>query len=174
MKLRYKIGLVVTVLGAVFLLGRCSRRGVSPTMRGPKNAPSVLPSNDTEQIRVDPGTHKLVIVTKRGTQTLTLPDRQSTIDVLKSGQVKITAPQTGFEHHLFVAGVIADYARIGGGMDLWYFKRLDVGIGMADRLGPYLPALFAKATYNVKGNLQLGLVYQSNKYIGGVIAVRIF
>src|ERR1700722_13116360 len=98
MKLRYKIGLVVTVLGTMFLWGRCSRTG------GPRavpKVPTVLPTSDLEQIRVDPSNHTIVIQNRTSTKTETLPNRPSVIDVLKDGSVKVTAAQSGFEHGVF-------------------------------------------------------------------------
>jgi len=164
--LRYKVGLVVVVLGSVFLYGRCGR--------AKPNVPSVLPPNDAEQITVDPSTHQLVILRPGKRIVETLPDRLSTIDIRKDGQVIVTSKQLGFEHHMFIGIIGSDHLRVGAGPDLWYFKRLDLGIGIADQIGNYTPVIFAKVTYNIKGNLQVGLVYQSNKYIGGILDVRVF
>lgn len=171
MRLRYKIGLVLAVLGATFGLGRCKRTAIS----GPKlSTPAVLPAGDIEQLRVNPETHQLIIITSRGTQTVTLPDRTSTIDVLKNGSVKVTSPQIGLEHHIFVGMLGSDHLRVGAGMDGFHFKKLDIGIGIADQVGAYTPIAFAKATYNIRGNMQVGVVYQSNQYVGGILAVRLF
>ena len=168
-KLRYKIVSVLLVLVGVFLYGRCG----GPKQKSPTIQP-VLPSNDTEQIRVNPETHQLIIVTSKGTQTVTLPDRTSTIDVLKNGTVTVTSPQFGFEHHLFVGLVGSEHVRFGAGMDGLYFKKLDLGIGVADQIGVARPIAFAKLSYNIKGNIQAGIVYQSNQYVGGIVSVRLF
>jgi hypothetical protein len=136
--------------------------------------PAVLPSNDNEQITVDPSTHQLVILRPGQRIVETLPDRASTIDIRKDGQVIVTSKQFGFEHHLFVGLLGSDHLRVGTGLDGFYWKRLDIGVGIADQVGAYTPIGFAKVTYNIKGNMQLGLVYQTNKYIGGVLAVRVF
>jgi hypothetical protein len=172
MKLRYKIFLALAVLGMAFGLGRCKRTAAD----GPKSSVStVLPSNDAEQITVNPDTHQLVILRPGGKRIIeTLPDRTSTIDVLKNGTVKVTSPQFGFEHHAFLGLLGSDHVRLGAGMDGLYWKRLDLGIGIADQIGMYPPIVFAKVTYNFKGNLQGGIVYQSNKYAGVVLAVRLF
>jgi hypothetical protein len=170
MRLRSKLLIVAIILAEVFLWGRCgkSRTGVSPT-------PNVLPLNDAEQITVDPSTHQLVILRPNGERIVeTLPDRPSTIDILKNGTVNVTSKQFGFEHHMFIGLLGSDHLRVGAGADLWYFKKLDLGIGIADQMGAYTPIVFGKVTWNVKGNLQVGLIYGSNKYIGGVLAVRIF
>jgi hypothetical protein len=135
---------------------------------------TLLPPQDTEQITVDPSSHKLTIKTKTGYKILTLPDRVSTIDVHKDGTVNVTSPQLGFQHHMFLGVVGSDHIRLGAGADLFYWKKLDFGVGMADQVGMYAPIVFAKLTYNIKGNMQAGLVYGSNQYIGGVLAVRLF
>jgi hypothetical protein len=169
-RLRTKIGLVVVVLGSVFLWGRCSRRTSPQT---PK-LPSVLPPNDAEQIRVNPATRQITITTPTGTRTVTLPDTTSTIDVLRNGQVRVTAPQFGFEHHLFVGYTLSDAGRFTVGMDGCYWKRLDLGLGVADQFGGHSPIALAKLTYNVKGSLQLGLTYGSNQFIGAGLYLRVF
>lgn len=170
MRLRTKIFLVISILGSIFLLGRCSRQDAP---RSPK-PPTVLPPGDIAQVLVNPAGPSLTIVTDEGTRTMTLPDRESVIDVLKDGGVKVTSPQYGWERHMFVGVVGADHFRVGAGMDGLYWKRLDLGIGIADQVGEYTPVVFAKLTYNVKGNLQAGIVYQTNRYVGGILSVRIF
>jgi len=174
MKPRYKIGLVIVVLGGMFLWGRCNRPSTGSKSDG--GVPStVLPGNDAEQITVDPSTHQLVILRPGGQRIVeTLPDRASTIDIRKNGTVDVTSKQLGLEHHMFIGVLGSDHARIGLGMDAFYYKKLDVGIGIADQAGMYTPIAFAKVTYSIKGNMQVGIVYQSNQYIGGIVAVRIF
>jgi hypothetical protein len=171
LKLRYKVGLIFAILGTTFGLGRCKRNAAY----GPKSSiPTVLPANDAEQITVDPSTHQLIILRPGKRIVETLPDRPSTIDIRKDGTVIVTSKQLGFEHHVFLGVLGSDHLRIGAGMDGFYWKKLDVGLGIADQVGMYPPIAFVKATYNIKGNLQAGLVYQSNKYIGGILAVRLF
>lgn len=133
-----------------------------------------LPANDLEQIQVNPDTHQLTIRTSRGLKTITLPDRTSTIDIQKDGAVKVTSPQFGFEHHMFIGLLGSDQARLGAGIDGFYWKRLDIGVGIADQVGMYTPVVFAKATYTIKGSLQAGIVYQTNRYVGGILSVRVF
>ena len=173
---KLSLAVIVTITVTLLAIGACLERRLSGSGHSDsvKIPATVLPSNDVEQIRVNPDIHKLIIISTKGTRTVTLPDRMSTIDVLKNGTVKVTSPQIGLEHHLFLGIVGADHARIGVGEDIFYFKKLDLGVGIADQVGMYTPVVFAKATYNIKGNLQLGVVYQSNQYIGGIVAVRIF
>ena len=168
MRLRYKVLTTAIVLGGVFLWGRCGKNGrnVAPT-------PNVLPKNDTEQIKVNPGSHTLTIITPSGQKTVTLPDRTSTIDVLKSGQVKITSPQFGFEHHVFLGFQASDRGRLTAGMDGWYFKKLDLGVGVADSFGAYAPIIYAKASYNVWRSVQAGLTYDNLGHPGLALTIRL-
>ena len=165
-RLRYKIGIGIGLLLIAFLYGRCGK--VKP------ETPSKLPKGDTEQIRVDPSRHTITIITPSGTKTETLPDRLSTFNVHANGTVTVISRQFGFERHLFMGATVSDKPRIAIGMDGWYFKKLDLGFGVAGQVGQYAPILFVKATYAIKGNVQAGIIYGSNQYIGGVLSVRLF
>jgi hypothetical protein len=165
MKLRYKILAILSVLLGVYLWGRHGKSTVPQS-----HSPAVLPAGDTEQIIVDPGSDSLIIRHPgKPDQHLTLPDRPSVFDVKANGTVKVTSQQFGFEHHLFLSGLLADKAHFGLGVDGMYWKRLDLGAGVG-----YPWVGFAKLTYNIKGNLQVGVVYTTNKYIGGIVSVRVF
>src|ERR1035438_10221296 len=155
-RLRYKIVSVLLILVGVFLYGRCSKQ----------KSPVVLPSSDVEQIRVDPITHKLIILTSKGTQTITLPDQVSTIDVRKDGTVKVTSPQFGLQFRPFVGMYYSDVLRFGAGADLVYWKRLDLGIGMAGGASLHTVA-FAQLTYCVWDNVGASLTYDHLGHIGG-------
>ncbi len=170
MKLRYKIYLVLVVLGTTFGLGRCKRTS-SP---GPKlSAPTVLPSNDKEQIIVNPVKHQLILVRPAGNEVLTLPDRVSTIDIHKDGTVSVTSPQFGVEHRLFGGAHVSNTFRIAVGMDLLYYKRLDLGLGAASRIGISTPILFTQVSYNVWSNCRVGVAYGTDRFIGGTLTVRL-
>jgi hypothetical protein len=169
MKLRYKILGVAVLLSTVFLFGRCNRTPAAVTR------PTVLPNNDKEQIIVNPSNDTLEILQSgQKPQILTLPDTLTTVDIHKDGSVKVTSPQFGLEHHLFVAGLASNKLRLGVGVDGLYYKRLDLGIGIADQFGEHTPIVFAKLTYTVKGNIQAGLEYGTDRYIGGIVSVRLF
>ena len=170
MKLRYRIGLVLAVLGVTFGLGRCKRNAIS----GPELAtPAVLPSNDKEQILVDPIRHTLIIVKPTGNTTLTLPDHSSTIDIRKDGTVQVMSPQFGWEHRPFVGVHGSDYFRIAAGMDAYYFKKLDLGFGAAGRIGNFTPIAFVQLSYSFYDNCRIGVAYGTNRYIGGTLTVRL-
>jgi hypothetical protein len=164
MCLRYKIGGVVAVLLGVFLYGRYGR---------PKPVvPNILPPGDTEQIIVDPVHHNLIITTPQGTQTISLPDHPSVIDVHHDGTVKVTSPQYGFQIRPFAGVYYSDALRFGGGVDLGYWKRLDLGIGLAGGASAHTAA-FTQLTYNVWDNVGVSLTYDHMGHIGGGITLRI-
>jgi len=93
-----------------------------------------LPAGDVAKIVVNPTRRTLTIVQAGKTRTITLPDRPSSIEVGKRGQIKITARQFGTEVLPF-AGILADPQAQGAaavvGADGLYFKRLDLGAGLA-------------------------------------------
>ena len=169
MRLRTKIGLVVGVLITTFLFGRCQRQTSGPN----KAVVTTLPIGDSEQITVDPSTHQLIILRPGKKIVETLPDRPSTIDILKNGTVNVTSKQFGFEHRLFVGVQGSDHLRLAAGMDGWYFKKLDLGLGIADQVGPYLPIVFGQVSYNIWSNCRVGLAYGTDRYIGATLTVRI-
>lgn len=170
MNFRYKVGLVVFVLGSVFALGRCGGRSTGPKA----TLPAVLPSNDKEQIIVDPSRHRLTIVRPDKTQVLTLPDHPSVIDIHKDGSVYVTSPQFGFERRFFAGLQGSDAFRVAAGIDGVYWKRLDVGVGVAGQIGSYTPIVFAQVSYNVYGNIRAALTYDNRRHIGGSLTVRLF
>jgi len=167
-KLRYKLLTTAIILGGVFLWGRCGKKpwDVAPT-------PNVLPPSESERITIDPGTHRITIQTPNGTKTETLPDRPTTFDVNKNGTVKITSRQFGFEHHLIIGYQVSDIGRIAVGMNGWYFKRLDIGGGIADQIGNHTPIVFVELSYNVWRSVETGLSYDNLGHPGFLLLVRI-
>lgn len=166
MKLRYKFGIIASGLLIAFLYGRCAK---------PKSAnPGVLPKDDTEQITVNPETHKLII-TRPGQKSITetLPDRTSTFDVKQNGTVKISSKQFGFEEHPFIGYSVADIGRFMAGSDMVYYKRLDLGLGLGFQkdLGSFVG--LAKISYNAWSNISFGVSIDNQKHIGGILTVRL-
>lgn len=165
-KLRYKVLSIALILGAVFLWGRCGRKPSS-------QIPTVLPPNDKEQIIVDPVKHRLTVVQSTGIKVINLPDHPSVIDIHKDGSVVVTAPQYGFEHRFFLGGMVSDQGRFAVGMDLFYWKKLDLGLGGACQVGMHTPVAFLGVSYTIYDNLRIGLTYDNNQRIGGMLTVRI-
>lgn len=135
---------------------------------------SPLAEHVLTRITVDPEHHHLRIQSRVGKPIDTfLPDHSSTFEVSDTGAVKITSAQWGFEHHFFFGVTMSDFFRPAAGVDLFYFKKLDLGIGVADRIGNYTPVIFAKGSYLIYDNLQLGLTYDNMRHIGAALTVRI-
>lgn len=167
MKLRYKIGFVLTVLGAMFLWGRCSRTRHSA-------APAVLPQNDKEQIVVDPKKHQLIIRNSDGKSTITtLPDKTSVIDIRKDGSVKVTASQYGFEVAPYIGMNQSNIFRFMAGSDIFYWKRLDVGLGLAMQKDLTSFVFCGKLSYTLWSNTQIGFTVDNKKNIGVALTVRL-
>ena len=163
-RLRYKIISVLLILGGVFLWGKCSK--IKPVI------PNVLPPNTVEQILVNPVNHTLTVVTHTGTQVVTLPDHVSTIDLGTNGKLTVKAPQFGFQIRPFAGVYYSDALRFGGGADLGYWKKLDLGVGIAGGASAHTVA-FAQLTYNVWDNVGASLTYDHTGHIGGGITVRL-
>jgi hypothetical protein len=165
-KLRYKL-LAAVILWTWFLVQVCG----FGCAKHPQVAP-VLPVNDKEQIIVDPVKHQLIIVRPGKTTVTTLPDRRSTIDVKKDGSVSVTAPQFGFEHAPFVGAFYSNRLRFGAGLDGLYFKKLDLGLGVAGGSSTNT-VLFLQMSYGLWDNLRIGATYDHQQHVGIGITVRI-
>ena len=168
MKLRYKLLVLYIIFSAAFIFFK-----LKPKTNNSSGL-SVLPKGDVEQIHINPARHTIRIQTATEIKTLTLPDQQSTIDVNKNGSVSITSKQFGLEHHFYAGAVLSDTGRFAVGADLLYYKRCDLGLGLADQFGQHTPIVFVSATYNVYGNINVGMMYGTNRYVGGIVSVRLF
>lgn len=165
MKLRYKVSAILAFLLGIFLWGRHSRKPVLP--------PSALPPSDLEQIIVDPHKHTIIVKRPTGTIVATLPDRETVIDIRRNGKVDITSPQWGFERRLFVGLHGSEAFRVAMGLDFFFWKRMDIGIGAAGQIGPHVPIAFGQVSYNFYSNCRIGLTYGTNRYAGGTLSVRL-
>ena len=129
MRLRSKIGAVAIVLagiGIFFQFRSCDKKTDSGT------SAIVLTKDESEAVIVDPRQHKITLVTKEHTKTFTLPDRPSRVSVLKEDGIKIVSPQYGTEFNPFLGVAYTLHGGvILGGLDLFYWKRLDVGMGLS-------------------------------------------
>ncbi len=166
MRLRTKIGIVLSGLLIAFLYGRCARKSL-PGL-GAK-----LPVTDKEQILLDPVRHTITVITASGHKTSTLPDRVSTIDIRKDGSIVVTAKQFGFEQRPFFGGSFSDIGRFIAGSDMFYWKKLDLGAGLGVNKDINDLRFFVKVSYNVYSNLQLGVTYDHRQQFGACITVRI-
>ena len=169
-KLRYKIGLGVIILGSAFLYGRCSRIGPSPVI------PNVLPVNDAALITVNPSHHTITVVNQTGTHTTFLPNSPTVIDIGHDGAVSLKSKQFGLEREAFGGIGYADQLRLVGGVDLLYFHRFDFGFGLTVPVTNSLPLYKVRAmvgvSYNVFGNTRLTLGLDNQQSVNGFITVR--
>ncbi len=164
-----EVGFVVLVLGVVgFAVMRgCDRRTDT------KTESTVLAPGMVEKIIVNPDSHKLTVVTENHTQELFLPDRPSSIEISQKGIVTVTSRQFGTELKPFFGAAISNEFRLAAGIDGFYYKKLDIGLGVADKVGNYTPVVFIKVSYLVWSNAQMGLTFDNKQHIGVSLTVRI-
>lgn len=168
MKFRYKLIAIAVFLAGIFMWGRHSKHVATAPLPA-----AVLPKDDNEQIIVDPHHHSLIIVKPTGNRTINLPDHPTVIDFKKDGSVKVTSPQWGWERRFFFGVQGSDKFRVAAGMDAFYFKKLDIGVGVAGQIGHHIPIAFAQMSYNVWSNCRVGLEYGTDRYVGGTFTVRL-
>jgi hypothetical protein len=165
--LRYKLLAGLLVLVGVFMYGRCGRSG-------PKPVP-VLPSNDAAQIVVNPGNHTVTIVTPSEHHTSFLPDSPTVIDIGHNGSVNLRVKTFGLESEAFGGIGYVEHARIMGGLDLLYFRRFDVGVGVTLDLSP-VSLVNARAavtlSYTIASNTRVTFAYDNHQQIGGFVTLR--
>lgn len=166
-RLRYKVFAVLSVLLSVFLFGRYYKKPLTTS-----GSAAILKPTDKEEILINPVKHTITVVTASGIKTETLPERESEIDIGKDNNVKITASQFGFEHSPFVYAGFSNHFRYGAGLDALYFKKLDLGIGLAGSAGTST-VVFAQLSYNVFDNVRLGITLDHQEHIGVGISLRI-
>lgn len=170
----FKLSLAVIAVITVTLLtvGACLERRLAGNrpLIGVQVPASVLPKNDKEQIIVDPFHRTMQVVTANGIKQTTLPDRPSKIDILRDGSVKITASQFGTELCPYLGvgftlrGGVALY-----GVDLLYFKKLDLGLGLSTNPSRIQDmSIFLGISYNVYSNtaITVGIDNRQTPMIG--------
>lgn len=123
----------------------------------------ILPSSDNEKIVVDPSTHKITIINASGSHTNFLPDRPSSIEVRKTGEVVVTARQAGVEHALYFGGGFqSDNVRVCSGVDLLYYKRVDGGLFISDEIKDLrTPRIGVSLSYTVWHDTRLTLGFDN-------------
>lgn len=175
MKLRYKlIGLGILLALEALLLKGCPN-GIVKRPSGP----IVLPPGTTEQVVIDPVKHQLIITTPKGTTTQTLPDRRSTFDVTTNGTVKVSAAQFGYEARPYLGIGAEGGLRAYLGCDLFYFKKLDIGLGIG--LPPFQRSNWQisdirpllNVGYNLWSNTSLNVGLDTSKNVHVFLTVRI-
>lgn len=163
------ISLLALVLLGLWLL---AFRSGKPLSNNPVTG-APLPKDDTEQIVVDPRNHTIIIRRPNGDIVTHLPDKQTVIDVRKDGTVKVTSPQWGLEMRPFLGLGYSDDARLGIGIDAFYWKRLDLGTGVQTNTHGADPRAFISFSYNLKDNLRVTLTLDHKTTVGAMLSLRI-
>lgn len=124
-RLFIQMGIGLIALSSLLGFRACQKKhdaGTNSTTLGP---------NTSEKIIVDGLRHTIVIVKPSGTTVTSLPTRPASIEIMKDGKVVVTAPQYGFEAVPFIgigySSQLNDYI----GLDLYYWKRLDLGLAFS-------------------------------------------
>lgn len=131
-----------------------------------------LPQADSEQLLINPRDHTITIKQAGKTRTVSLPDKQTTIDVLKDGQVVVTAPQYGLEFRPFVGLGYSDDARFALGVDGFYWKKLDLGGGLQMNFHLAQPRAFLSLSYTLIDNLRVSATIDHKKQPGIFVSLR--
>lgn len=148
---------------------------------------TVLGPDERGKIIVDPVKHKITTVTRNSDGTTRskdtyLPDRPSVITEDNNGKVTVVTRKFGTEVRPYVGigGALDGTARAHFGSDLWYYKKLDLGLGLDLNAGVFkeLSAfrdtrLSANASYNIYSNTSLALSFDNHKVVGLFLKVRI-
>src|ERR1700686_828490 len=120
------LGIILSGLLAFFFGRGCQKKHDLAT------SSTILAPDVKEKLIIDPRKHTIVIVSRDGTKVSTLPDRPSSIEILNNGKVRVNSPQFGTEIRPFLAGAYTlNGGKLGAGVDLVYYKRVDVGLGFA-------------------------------------------
>lgn len=148
------------IVGLSILLGlfgfKCCRK---VQQKQDKQATStILQPGQAEKIVVNPANHTIEIVTPKKTTTTYLPDRPTQIIENKDGSVTIVDHKFGVENRPFfgAGGAFDGTPRVYVGSDVFYFHRLDLGVGINTN-----PAELK----DVRVNLSLGYNFYSNTSI---------
>jgi hypothetical protein len=145
MQSKYKIGFVVAACLSLFLWGRCSHE--------PPVVPTPLPPGVIGQVIVNPQNHTITVTTPDGTHTTTLPYQPTPINIGPDGQITMKAKQFGLELHPFGGIGFDGYKAAILGLDVLYFKRLDLGLAGLYSNNALRPVL--SLSYNVWSNIRV-------------------
>jgi hypothetical protein len=122
------------VIGLSILLGlfgfRCCRKVQQKQDKQATN--TVLQPNQAEKIVVNPENHTIEIITPKKTTTTYLPDRPTQIIENKDGTITVIVHKFGSEvkPYIGLGGSFDGTPRVHAGVDVFYFHRLDLGVGV--------------------------------------------
>lgn len=123
------------------------------------NTSQILLPTESEKVIVDPRRHKITLITETHSKEFTLPDRPSVISVLKGDGIKIVSPQFGTEFRPYLgAAYTLSGGVILGGVDVFYWKALDVSLGLSlDPTYVQRAGVFVGFSYVAYSNCSVGV-----------------
>lgn len=143
---------------------------------------TVLPAQDQDKLLIDNQRHIVTIVdgSVKGkapviTRQYLNPRGVTSIEESKSGTIKVTSRQFGTEYKPFVGATFGSDIKLRGalGLDLVYYRNVDAGLGVLFASSFNDTRLFAKASYNVYSNIQLGLGIDNRKEVHLVVTLAL-
>jgi hypothetical protein len=173
---------VYAILGLIVVLGLLCFKGCRKVAKKQDSAVSstILTPDQKEKIVVDPTKHTITITTKKAdgtdqTTTTYLPDRPTSVTEDNNGKITIVDHKYGAElrPYLGVGGAFDGTPRVHIGADLFYFRKLDLGVGIDDN-----PAHLkdvrgnVNLSYNFYSNTSVALSYDNHKTVGVFLKVR--
>lgn len=165
------IGLCLLIVSIVGLWVLTHKRDVKITSK-------ILPPDVKEKLIIDSLHHNITIITEKGLKVINLPNRPSSIEVMKNGKVNVMAPQFGFEHIPWIgigySNKLNDYI----GMDFYYWKQLDLGTAFGFDRNLKIKTLDFPLiiSYTVYHNTRISLGYElfgPDKQIHGLVSLRL-
>jgi len=150
---------LIALFPLYFYLRGCAKRQDAQTSM------PVLAKGEAAKVIVDPLKHSLTVITPGHVKTVNLPNRPSSIVLLTGDGLKVVAPAFGPEIRPWLGAVWSpDGGKVLGGLDLFYWRLLDLGLGVA--INPkYVQdtRIFIGASYVVWANTSVVLAIDNQK-----------
>ncbi len=165
------------ILALIILLGLFGWKGCRKVAKKQdKQATStILAPNQAEKIVVNPENHTIEIITPTKSTTTYLPDRPTQIIENKNGSITIVDHKYGAEMrpYLGIGGAFDGTPRVHVGADLWYFHKLDLGLGL-DTNPSNLKDVRANLnlSYNFWSNTSIAVSVDNHKVPGIFLKLR--
>ena len=130
-----------------------------------------------EKVIIDSLHRKLTVITDKGPEILSLPDRPASIEILTTGVVRVSAPQFGYEHSPFIGIGYSKQLNDYIGMDFYYWKNVDFGAAVSFDRNFKIKALDTPVvmSYTIYHRLRISVGVEpfGEHNIHGLLSVRI-
>jgi len=176
-KSKLKLYAILGLIAALGVFGFKACRKIQKT-QDTAAVSTILKPNEERKVIIDPIKHKITTVTRNPdgstkTRETYLPDRPTQIIENKDGTIKIIVRKFGTEVRPYIGVGFGDVTRIQIGTDVFYYKKLDLGLGLGfnpTKLKDIRPNL--NLSYNVYSNTSLFIGVDSHRDILGGLKVR--